>query len=58
VQAAEAFWLVSPQELDRTLQESLFSLLSRGLMAQAAPSDTDEPSLYQRFKNRLAKVLS
>ncbi len=30
VLAAEAFWLVSPQALDHTLRESLFSLLSHG----------------------------
>jgi LmbE family N-acetylglucosaminyl deacetylase len=64
VLAAEAFWLVSPQELDRTLRESLFSLLSHGNLPQtasaaaiAAPA-ASAPSLYQRFRNWRAKVLS
>jgi LmbE family N-acetylglucosaminyl deacetylase len=64
VLAAEAFWLVSPQELDRTLRESLFSLLSRGNLPQtasaaaiAAPA-ASAPSLYQRFRNWRAKILS
>ena len=40
VMAAEAYWLVSPQELDQTLRMSLFSLLSRGNLK---PSEGMDP---------------
>lgn len=64
VLAAEAYWLVAPQELDQTLQASLLSLLSRGTLrhaveAPAAPATgTSAPILFQRLNNWLTKIFS
>lgn len=66
VLSAEAYWLVSPQEFNLTMQGSLFALLSRGTMQQTASTDAPAPSvasvnglsLYQRFNNWRIRVFS
>ena len=66
VLSAEAYWLVSPQELEHTMQGSLLSLLSHGAMHQTALADApakpvpsvSTPSLCQRFNNWRVRVFS
>lgn len=58
VRSAEAYWLVSPQELDLTLQASLFSLLSHGIMPKPVPSGKGRLSILQRLKIWLKRVFN
>lgn len=67
VLAAEAYWRVSPQELDQVLQGSVASLLASGtLNSRRLAMDANAPvvpvgrrrSFYRRLKSWLARALS